>query len=92
VRRQARRGQGEGEDVSDNKPPDGKGIDLSGVDAAVERLSRRTYDAAHAQDRFAEALRSAEVCTNVPTWWRAEQRRFSGEEDPPAVVGPFGPN
>lgn len=70
----------------EGEPPDsGKSFDLSGVDRAVERLARESYDAARHQQRVAEeARRMTEGPACVPAWWREETARFRALESAPS--------
>ncbi len=62
-------------------------LNLSGIDAAMERLEGSSYEASKETRKLAEAARSAtESTSGIPQWWRVELARFNAA-DPATGAG-----
>lgn len=66
----------------------GKGFDLSGIDKALQRLERASYDSAREQQKVAEAARATtEATMNVPSWWKVDLARFNAADPESGMSG-----
>jgi hypothetical protein len=50
-------------------------LDLSGVDEAMARLEKASYDSAKAQQKVTETSREMAGALNVPSWWKDDLTR-----------------
>lgn len=69
----------------------GEGLDLRGVDAALERLKNTTYDASREQKKVADTARElTQGLSNVPGWWKVEMARFNATDPSGSAPGGGG--
>jgi hypothetical protein len=53
----------------------GEGFDLGGIDVAMARLEKASYDSAKAQQKVTETSREMAGALNVPSWWKDDLTR-----------------
>jgi len=59
---------------------EGAGLDLSGIDKALNNLKNSSYDTARAEQKVADKAREMSESLNIPSWWKVELGRFNAAD------------